>query len=117
MGKNNFGAVIAMIAIVLALGVGIVEATEVFAITDIASTWITVILVLAGLVLGLANIKNAESVPFMVATLILAGGFAVLAVIPYVGEPLQIVFGRLTAVFVPAALMVALVTAFKKIIN
>jgi|GEM_PF-5995387 len=112
--KSKFGAVLAAIAILIALGVGIIEATGLLDITEYGNI-VTTVLVVFGVFLGLMNIKKGESVPFMVAALVIAGGATALSVLPYVGEWVQIIFGRIAALVIPAAIIVAIAVAYQKL--
>jgi len=111
---NQIGAVLAVIAFAVALLVGIIEALGILDISMYGG-YVTMILVVGGIILGLLNIKGGESVPFMVAALVIAGGAAALSVLPMVGDWVQIIFGRIATLVIPAAIVVALVTAFKKL--
>ena len=106
----ELGQVIGSLAILLAIIVGILEAAGVIE----GAAWISVVLVIAGIIIGLLNITAAESVPFMLGALIIAGGAVSLAVIPFVGEFVQIIFAKIAAVVVPAAIVVALGTVYDK---
>ncbi len=116
MAKNTVGAMIAAISVLVALGIGILEATGILDISQYGA-WVTIFLVVAGLILGVVNISTKESVPFMVATLVVAGGATALAVLPMVGEWVQIIFARIATLVVPAAIVVALGVAFRNIKN
>ena len=74
---------------------------------------ITLALVVLGLVVGLLNIEEKETTPFLVAAIALAvAGTSNLQVvnniIPTLGTILQSVFGNVAAFVAPAALVVAL---------
>jgi peptidoglycan/LPS O-acetylase OafA/YrhL len=112
--KGTMGSTIAFIAIALALIVGILEATNIFDVSGMSGT-ITMILIIAGLIAGFYNIKKTESVAFMLSAIVIAGGAAILSILPIVGEGVQIVFGRLATLVIPAAIVVALSTAIKSI--
>jgi peptidoglycan/LPS O-acetylase OafA/YrhL len=112
--SGKLGAILAAIAILVALGIGIIEATGLLDITEYGGI-VTTVLVVFGLILGLVNIKKGESVPFMVAALVIAGGATALAVLPYVGEWVQILFSRIATLVIPAAIVVAIGVAYQKI--
>lgn len=112
--SGKLGAILAAIAILVALGVGIIEASGWLDITEYGGI-VTTILVVFGIILGLFNIKQKESVPFMVAALVIAGGATALAVLPYVGECVQILFSRIATLVIPAAIIVAIAVAYQKI--
>lgn len=78
------------------------------------ATTTTMLLVGGGLVIGYMNIKKGESLPFLVASLVLAGGAAALAIIPAVGGIIQTIFTQVALVTLPAALLVALLVVYKK---
>jgi len=113
MKDFGVGPIIAFVAIALAIIVGIIEATGIMDITEYGAT-VATILVIAGVLIGLINITSAESTSFMIAALVIAGGTAVLTFLPYVGEGIQIVFGRVATLVIPAAIVVAIVTAYTK---
>jgi len=111
---KSMGTKVAAGVILLALLFGILEAVGVIDVTAYVGV-VSVILVIGGLAIGIMNIKGAESVPFMVAALVVAGGATALAVLPLVGDAVQIIFTRLALVVIPAAVVVALMTIHKKI--
>ena len=114
--RNSIGAIIAVLAVFFALGIGLIEATGLTNLGAYDST-IAIVLIIAGLVLGFMNIKSAESVPFMVSALVIAGGATALATLPTVGTWLQVIFEKIALLVAPAAVTVALFTAYKRIIN
>lgn len=75
-----------------------------------------IVLIVAGLVVGLINITSEETVPFLVAAiaLIVSSGFAgaFLGSVPQVGQSLQAVFVHILIFVSPAALVVALKTIY-----
>jgi hypothetical protein len=113
MAKNQIGAIIAAIALVLAILIGLLEATGITSFTNY-NTAIVITLAVAGILVGIFNIKNSESVPFLVSVLVLAGGVTALAVIPVLGAWLQVIFARLAQILIPAAIVVATTVAWKK---
>jgi len=76
--------------------------------------WIGVLFVLVGISIGVLNITNKESVPFMISVLVIAGGAIALAVIPVIGDLIQTIFGRIAQVAIPAGITVALITLYHK---
>ncbi|MEM5879317.1 MAG: hypothetical protein QXU74_02380 [Candidatus Aenigmatarchaeota archaeon] len=75
--------------------------------------WISVILVLLGLVVGLMNISSKETMPFLVASVaLLLVGSAGLEKLPIVGVYLAPVIANILVFVAPAVAVVALKTVF-----
>lgn len=106
---------IAYFSIPVAIIVGALEGLGIGIIAALGGVGgiIPLALVILGILVGYYNIDKSEALLFMVATLIIIGGAAWLAVIPYVGAMLQSVFAYLAMVVGPAALVVALKLAVK----
>lgn len=113
---KQYGPKVALVAMIIALAVGVIDA---FAIADLTaySGMISTILVVGGILVGYLNIKDGESVPFLVASLVIAGGAVALAILPKVGGALTIIFGTISLLVVPAALTVALKVVYDKMKN
>lgn len=77
-----------------------------------ANAWVWTLLALAGLVVGFINITREETVPFMVATLILATVTGVLAALPMVGGLMELMLTNVALVAGAAAIVVALKTVW-----
>lgn len=75
--------------------------------------WISVILVLLGLVVGLMNISSKETMPFLMASIaLLLVGSAGLEKLPIVGVYLAPVIANILVFVAPAVVVVALKTVF-----
>ncbi|RLI98400.1 MAG: hypothetical protein DRO99_00840 [Candidatus Aenigmatarchaeota archaeon] len=71
--------------------------------------WITLLLVVLGLVVGLLNVGDKDVQGFLIAAIaLMAVGTANLAAIPYVGIYLASIVQNVAAFVAPAALVVAL---------
>lgn len=116
MKKSKFGAVLAAIAILIALGIGVLEATN---IIDTAkySNFITGGLIIFGIILGLVNISKKESMPFMVAALVIGGASTLLALVPFASTWIQIIFAKVALLIIPAAIMVAIAVAYDALMH
>ena len=87
------------VVVALILGVGLFQG---------ATTTLTYVLVIAGLIVGLLNIADEETTPFLMAgaVLIIASAFgqSSVAALPYVSG----IFEALLLLFVPATIIVAI---------
>lgn len=106
MGKNNknVGKIAFLIAIFGSLLLGLLGALGVFT----AGVWMTVILVVAGIVTGLMHIPKDKAIMFMVIALVLGLGSAGLSALPLVGEVIGAMLSALASVMIPAGIVVAL---------
>ncbi|MEK6918984.1 MAG: hypothetical protein AABW73_03000 [Nanoarchaeota archaeon] len=104
--SNAIGAWAFLIGVVLAIVLGLFQSS----LGNV--TWIPIVLVLIGLVVGLLNVGAAENSNFLLASVSLVivsfMGSAVLAVVPQV----SLILSALMILFVPAAVIVALRTIF-----
>lgn len=112
---QKFGKYAYMIGLGVALIVGLLAAFTSMSYAD--NQWVVVGLIVAGVVIGLANISNSESVPFMIAVLVLALAPTLATAIPYLGAGFVKVMSALSMVLLPAAIVVAAMTAFNKAKN
>ncbi len=113
MEMNQIGSWAFIIGIVLAVIGGAVGGYVVG-----YAPWITLILVILGLVVGLINITQEEINDFLVAVIALAlvsvgTTSAQLSVIPGIGLVLQSIVVNITVFVAPAALVVALTAIYK----
>ena len=116
MPKLKIGRLVFLVAILIALGLGIAEATGIVDLSAQAAT-ATTVLVVSGLVIGFLNIQKKESTSFMVASLVLGAGAGLVAALPFLGEAVQIIAGRIAAIVLPAAFVVAIVTILRSARN
>jgi len=105
-GMQKYGGWAFLIGIVIALLAGIWSAT-----TGSADATVTLVLVVLGLLVGLLNIQDKETMPFLVAAIALGAGSATLGPLsatPLVGEWLLPIFNHIAVFIAPAAFIVAL---------
>lgn len=72
-------------------------------------------LVIAGVIIGLLNIKSAEALPVMVASLVLGIGAGVLSILPFLGGILESMLTLLATLVIPVALVTAISVLLKKL--
>ena len=90
--------------------IGVVLAVILGALNLVTQTW-TYVLVIAGIVIGLLNIADEETMPFLmsgVALIIASSLGASVMEVPYIGGILQ----SLLMIFIPATIVVAIKNAF-----
>lgn len=74
-----------------------------------AIPWITLILVILGLIVGFINITAKETMPFLVAAIaLMVAGSANLQIIPTIGMYLQNILAAIVVFVAPAAIIVAI---------
>lgn len=104
--SNAIGAWAFLIGVILAIILGLFQSN----LGNV--TWIPVVLVLIGLIVGLLNVGASENSHFLLASVSLVivafMGSAVLQVVPQVAD----ILSALMVLFVPAAIIVALRTIF-----
>ncbi len=82
--------------------------------------WIPLVLVILGIIVGLLNIKDKETTPFLIASIALLATGAISTfktineVVPPLGTILANIFGNIAVFVAPAAVIVAIV-AIKKL--
>jgi hypothetical protein len=106
--KGTIGKIAFVLGIVGALILGVLSGLKLF---DPTSIIFSSILIVAGIVIGLLNITDKESIPFMISALVLGVGTASLASLPYIGFFLGAVFETLAKVILPASIVIAIKTA------
>jgi len=95
-------------AFILGVIIAVVAGLAAKALTDF-SGYITLVLVILGLIVGFLNIADKEITSFLVAAIAIGVmGTAQLGAIPYVGEYLASMVINISAFVAPAALVVAL---------
>ena len=97
--------------LVFVVVMGLAVLSGFFLILDAATT--TLIIVIGGVIIGLMNIKKAESTPFLIASIAVAGAATALAVIPVVGGIVQTIVVQIALVVAPAAAVVAVMALFR----
>lgn len=101
--KKDWIQYVGMGTVALALLLAVLKYFNIFE----PNTFFTAMLAIGGFITGFMFIDRAETIPFMIAALILAVATASLATLVYVGEFLKLLFGNLALVVVPAAAVVA----------
>jgi len=99
-----------LVGIVGALILGLLQGFGV----AVGATWITTVLVIAGIIIGLMNISEKETVPFMISAFVIGLGSAGLATLPFVGGMFNSVLISLVQVASPAGVVVAIKTVISK---
>ena len=79
-----------------------------------AGVWLTTILIIAGIIVGLLNVKAKEEVALMVAALVIGAGAGVLATLPFVGAIIAEILKALAEVMLPAGIVIAFNTFREK---
>ena len=93
------------------IGVIVAIVVSLFKVNDTVSGWLVLLLVVLGLVVGLLNVTEKETTPFLVAAaalLITGTAGSSLAVIPVIGDYLQSIVQNIAVFVAPAAIVVAL---------
>ena len=94
---------------ILGVVIAIISGLAYQAMDATSASYITVVLVILGLVVGILNIKDKEIFNFLIATIaIVAVGAANLNQIPIIGSYLGYMVLNIAAFVAPAALVVAL---------
>ena len=93
------------------IGVLVAIVVSLFRVSDTVAGWLVLLLVVLGLIVGLLNVSEKETTPFLVAAAALlitgtAGGS--LAIIPVIGGYLQDIVQNIAVFVTPAAIVVAL---------
>lgn len=109
--KMGLGGIIYIVGFIGAVLVGLLEGLNVMPVW----TWVPLVLVIAGLVIGFLNITAGERVPVMIAALILGAGAGVLALIPTVGGVLEAIFARIAFISLPVAIPPAVMILMEKL--
>ncbi len=74
-----------------------------------AASWLPLVFVILGVIIGFLNITDKETTSFLVATIaLLAGGAVNWGVIPAVGSALGTIFSLIASLMAPAAIIVGL---------
>jgi|YelNatPaOPRAMG01_1025707.scaffolds.fasta_scaffold347880_1 hypothetical protein len=105
MNKEKIGEYAFLISVVIAVLAGIAAPWA-------ASSWVSVLLVILGIVVGLLNISEKETTPFLIASiaLVVASSAAFLAldkVISPIGTIIDSIVNNLAIFVAPAAVIVA----------
>jgi len=105
MDFDKLGEWVFILGVVIAIISGLV-----YQAMDVTSaTYITIVLVVLGLIVGLLNIREKEIFNFLIAVIaIVAVGSANLGEIPIIGGYLRYMILNIAAFVAPAALLVAL---------
>jgi len=108
---NEVGRWSFVIGMIVALVLGILSGVGVI-LGVTALNWLTLLLVVLGLIIGFSNVTKKESTPFLIAAMALliantAGLSNINTMIPYLGSILEGIVSYLLVVVAPAALIVA----------
>ena len=104
MKMEKVGELAFLAVVVIAVLAGLLSAT---------SAWVTVLLVVLGLVVGLLNVSEKETTPFLIASIaLIAAGTATFSTIDTVitgfGSVIDNVLNNIATFVVPAAVLVSL---------
>ncbi len=114
--KKDIGKMAFIGGFVIALLVGIVVAALGEGALGEYAKYITVLLVILGLLVGLLNVSGREAPTFLIAAIALGMGntlYNYFSTLPYVGVYLVSIFSNVAAFIAPAAAIVALVEIWK----
>ena len=92
-------------------GIIISIVVSLFRVSDTIGGWLLLLLVVLGLIVGLLNVTERETTPFLVAAaalLITGTAGSSLAIIPVIGGYLQNIVQNIAVFVTPAAIVVAL---------
>jgi hypothetical protein len=104
--KMSIGTGLFIAGILGAIVFGVLDAFNIFPY----AAWMTWTLVFISLGVGALNINNDEAVPFMVATLIIGAGSGLFTIIPAVGGWIDTMLINISALSLPAAILVGIKT-------
>ncbi|MBS3113490.1 hypothetical protein J4448_00150 [Candidatus Woesearchaeota archaeon] len=93
------------------IGIVIAIVVSLFTVNDAVAGWLVLFLVVLGLIVGLLNVSEKETTPFLVAAaalLITGTASSSLAIIPVIGGYLQDIVLNIAVFVTPAAIVVAL---------
>src|SRR3989338_4196453 len=93
------------------IGVLVAVVVSLFTVSDTIGGWLVLLLVVLGLIVGLLNVSEKETTPFLVAAaalLITGTAGSSLAIIPVIGGYLQDIVMNIAVFVTPAAIVVAL---------
>ena len=110
MTKIKPGAIAYMVGFFGAILIGLLVGLGAFEMGVVLTT----ILIISGIVIGLINIVDSESIPLMVAALVIGGGAGILSTLPWIGEPIASILSALAMVILPAAVVVAFKVIMQK---
>jgi len=100
---KDVGAWAFLIGVFGALIVGALVGLGLFEIGGLVS----VVLVLAGIIIGLVRVSKDKAVPIMVIALVLGLGGAMFTLLPVIGEVVNSMLSALAMVMIPAGITVA----------
>jgi hypothetical protein len=104
MNLAKLGEMAFLVLIVIAILAGLASAVAVF-----DATWIAIILVILGLIVGILNISEKETSSFLIAAIaLLVAGASSFSILGGVGEAVAKILGFIAIAVAPAAVIVAL---------
>jgi len=77
--------------------------------------WIPIFLIVAGIVIGVMNVKIKERVPVALATLLLGASAGVLSQIPSVGAFFEAILTKIAFLSVPIGIVVAFMILYERL--
>ena len=92
------------------VGIVIAVAVSLFKVSDTVGGWLVLLLVILGLIVGLLNVTEKETTPFLIAAaalLITGTAGDSLKIIPVIGGYLQDIVQNIAVFVTPAAIFVA----------
>lgn len=104
MNLSKLGEMAFLVLIVIAILAGLASAVATF-----DATWIAIILVVLGLIVGILNISEKETSSFLIAAIaLLVAGASSFTVLGGAGEVVAKILGFIAIAVAPAAVIVAL---------
>lgn len=100
MGMGNIAFMVGFFGSIL---LGLLSGLEIFT----AGPWLTMALIIAGVIIGIMNITDKESVSIMIAALVIGGGAGVLAGLEFVGGIIAAILSAMASVILPVGIVVA----------
>ncbi len=111
MNKLGLSGILYIVGFIGAIIVGLLEGLNVMP----EIMWVPIVLVVAGLLIGLLNIAKGEVTAVMVSALVLGIGGGILSILPGIGIVLEAVLSRIAFLSVPVAIPVAVTTLAAKL--
>ncbi len=77
-------------------------------------TWLPIVFVALGIIIGIMNVVESESIALMVAALVLGAGSGVMTILPFIGGIVEAVLANFAAVMLPAGIVIAVKQFYNK---
>jgi hypothetical protein len=108
-GKNMVDQRVGGWAFILGVIIAIIAGLAAGMVDTVTAGYITLVLVVLGLIVGMLNVGDKEVQAYLIAAIaLMAVGTANLLAIPYIGMYLALIVQNIAAFVAPAALVVAL---------